>query len=163
MDGFLGEIRIFSSGYVPNGWLACNGAVLPIAQYTALFSLLGSVYGGNGSSTFALPDLRGRVPVAVGSGLVQGQAAGEEYHTLSGTETAQHYHSAMGSQDPVTDPTPDEDFWGVQTGNLYANNSDGVMASQTVSAVGGQPHENRSPYLVLNFCICNNGYFPQRS
>ena len=165
-DPFLSEIQIFAFGFSPRGWAQCNGQLLPIAQNTALFSLLGTTYGGNGVQTFGLPDLRGRVPMHIGNGFVQGQIAGEETHTLSITEMPTHTHQVSGTSAIVSQPSPG--------GNLWANGAQGksyttAAANATMNAGsigntgGGQAHENRNPYLALNMCIALTGIFPSRN
>jgi microcystin-dependent protein len=165
---FLGEIKIISWNYAPKGWAFTNGQFLPINQNQALFSLLGTMYGGNGQTNFALPDFRGRVPVHVGGDLnVQGQAGGESSHTLTQSEMPQHFHF-LNANSTNTGAT------NVPTGNLLANSAPnnlygptqnlGALAAGTVTNTGGsQPHENRQPYLVLNFIIALQGIFPSRN
>ena len=140
----------------------CNGQLLPINQNQALFSLLGTTYGGNGTTNFALPDLRSRVPMHPGNGLVLGQKAGEESHTLSLNEMPVHTHFARASGNGPTVTPPTGNFWASNTGfTPYGSTGDAAMSSQAVGNSGGsQPHENRSPYLTLNFCIALQGIFP---
>lgn len=162
---YLSEIKMVSFNYPPKGWAFCNGQLLAINQNQALFSLLGTTYGGDGRVNFALPDMRGRVPVYVGQGLVQGQKAGEESHTLITGEMPAHTHTAQASSAAATSPTP--------TGNLLGNvstkaynglGSVTTLNPTTIGLVGGsQPHENRSPYLVLSFIIALTGVFPSRN
>ena len=161
-EPFLSEIRIFSFGYAPQGWAQCNGQLLPINQNQALFSLLGTTYGGNGQTNFALPELRGRVPMHVGSGLVLGQKAGEETHTISATELPAHTHQVKASGDGPTVTPPTSNFWASNTGfSPYGSTGDTAMSPQAIGNVGGsQAHENRSPYLTLNLCIALQGIFP---
>jgi microcystin-dependent protein len=169
-EPFLSEIRIFSFSYAPQGWALCNGQLLPINQNQALFSLLGTTYGGDGRVNFALPDLRGRVPFHFdNSGFVLGQKAGEEAHTLTQSEMPAHLH-AIAPGNNATNATATQ---GAPTGNFWANSGKSVyttsqfnasMGAGTVSNVGGsQPHENRSPFLTLNFCIALQGIFPSRN
>ena len=159
---FLSEIRIFSFGFAPQGWAQCNGQLLPINQNQALFSLLGTTYGGNGQVNFALPDLRGRVPMHVGGGLVLGQKAGEESHTLALNEMPTHTHQAKASANGPTVTPPTSNFWASNTGfTPYGTTGDTTMSSQAIGNAGGsQPHENRSPFLTLNCCIALQGIFP---
>jgi microcystin-dependent protein len=160
----MSEIRIFSFNFPPKQWAFCNGQFLPINQNQALFSLLGTMYGGNGVTTFALPDLRGRVPIHVGSGFTQGESGGEPAHTLTLSEMPAHNHMVSASSASASADGP--------AGNLWANGSQAAYTTvpavslnpQAVVTVGGsQPHENRSPFLVLNFCIALTGVFPSRN
>ena len=159
---YLSEIRLFSFATPPKGWAQCNGQLLPINQNQALFSLLGTTYGGNGSTNFALPDLRSRAPIHVGSGFTLGQRAGEEAHTLTIQELPAHTHQMSGSGDGPTVTAPTNNFFSTGTGfSPYAATANVAMDLTCISNVGGsQPHENRSPYLALNFCIALQGIFP---
>jgi microcystin-dependent protein len=163
-EPFLAEIRIMSFGFAPKGWALCNGQFLPINQNQALFSLLGTMYGGNGITTFALPNLQGRVPIHLGGGFVQGEAGGEEVHTLTLSEMPQHSHAAFASALPAVQSGPANAF-STNTGrNAYAAAPNAAMAPEAVTPVGGsQPHDNLSPFLVLNFCIALQGIFPSRN
>jgi microcystin-dependent protein len=164
---YLAEIRIFSFGFAPRGWAFCAGQLLPINQNQALFSLLGTLYGGNGTTNFALPDLRSRVPMHLGNGFVEGQTGGEEAHTLSVNEIPSHSHFVNASGVPGNSNSP--------VGNFLALSSRFALYSATLSnpttlqpatvgiAGGSQPHDNRQPYLVLNFCIALQGIFPSRN
>ena len=164
-EPFLSEIRIFSFSYNPQGWAKCDGQLLPINQNQALFSLLGTTYGGNGQTNFGLPDLRGRVPMHVGNGLVLGQKAGEETHTVIASEMAAHTHQVKASGDGPTVTPPTNNYWASNTGfTPYGTAGDTAMSPQAIGNTGGsQPHENRSPYLTLNFCIALQGIFPSRN
>ena len=163
-EPFLGEIKIVSFGFAPRGWALCNGQLLPINTNQALFSLLGTTYGGDGRVNFALPDLRGRIPIHMGNGQVLGERAGEENHTLIISEMAAHAHPVSASS---ADPTQ-----GLPTGNMWANGA-GAYSSATsttsmnpasISNAGGsQPHTNMQPYLVLNFIIALVGIFPSQN
>jgi len=164
-EPFLGEMKWISWNYPPKGWAFCNGQFLPINQNQALFALLGTMYGGNGQTTFALPDLRGRVPLHVGAGFTQGQKAGQEAHTLTQGEMPSHTHQLTGSGGNG-DLAP-------ATGNFLANRQSDVyvlpselvaMNPAAVGNVGGsQPHTNMSPYLVLNCIIALQGIFPSHN
>jgi microcystin-dependent protein len=161
-EPFLSEIRIFSFSFAPRGWAQCNGQLLPINQNQALFSLLGTTYGGNGTTNFALPEMRGRVPMHVGSGFTLGQRGGEDAHTLTLSEMATHTHQAVASGSNPTVSPPTGNFWASNTGfTPYGTTADTAMAPSAVSNTGGsQAHENRSPYLTLNMCIALQGIFP---
>jgi microcystin-dependent protein len=168
-DPFLSEIKIMSFNYAPRGWAQCNGQLLPINQNQALFSLLGTTYGGNGQTTFALPDLRGRVPIHVGGGHTLGERAGEESHTLTLAELPTHLHALMASNTTGDAPVP---FSNGQ-GNVLASNPSALykppanlvaMEASSVTNVGGsQPHLNLQPFLTLNYCICLVGIFPSQN
>jgi microcystin-dependent protein len=163
---FLAEIKIVSFNFPPKGWALCNGQLLPINQNQALFSLLGTTYGGNGQTTFGLPDFRGRAPVHVGSGLVQGQSGGEEFHTLVQSEMPAHNHPVAASNRADANNTniPTNNFPATDPVNAYRSTLNTTLAPMTVSNVGGsQAHENRQPFLVLNFCIALQGIFPSRN
>jgi microcystin-dependent protein len=159
---FMGELKLVSFNFAPQGWALCNGQFLPINQNQALFSLLGTTYGGNGQTTFALPDLRGRVPMHVGGGFTQGQAGGQEAHTVTVAEMPAHNHlvSASTVAGNAADPTILAPF----SNGYGAFASPTTLHPATVANVGGsQPHENRQPYLVLNWCIALVGIFPSRN
>ena len=164
-EPFLGEIRIFSFNTPPQGWTRCNGQLLPINQNQGLFSLLGTTYGGDGQTTFALPDLRSRAPVHFGPSFNLGQRAGAEAHTITINEMAAHTHQTRGSSDGPTVQVPTNNFWASNTGFApYGNAANVAMSPTCISNVGGsQAHENRSPFLVLNFCIALIGIFPAQS
>ncbi len=162
-EPFLSEIRIFSFNFAPKGWAMCNGQLLPINQNQALFSLLGTTYGGNGQTTFALPDLRGRVPIHFGSHTL-GERAGEEAHTLNLNEMPAHLHQEMASSS-VGDAVNPIGAALASASNVYRMaDSLTSLNPASVSNVGGsQPHENRQPFLTLNFCIALQGIFPSRN
>ncbi len=163
-EPFLSEVRIFSFNFPPKGWALCNGQLLPINQNQALFSLLGTTYGGDGQTNFALPDLRGRAPLHLGSSFVLGQRGGEEAHTISINEMPAHTHPPNASANGPTVAPPTTNFWASNTGfTPYGSTGDVAMDPACISNTGGsQPHENRSPYLALNFCIALQGIFPSR-
>ena len=163
---YLSEIRIFSFGFAPRNWAMCNGQFLPIAQNQALFSLMGTTYGGNGQTTFALPNLQGRVPVHAGSGFNQGQAAGEAAHTLSIAEMPSHTHMAQASTQPGNQVTAANNVLASPANLSYApfGSSPTSLVPSTITNMGGsQAHNNMQPYLALNFCIALQGIFPSRN
>lgn len=161
-EPFLSEIRIFSFNFPPKSWALCNGQLLPINQNQALFSLLGTTYGGDGRVNFALPDLRGRVAMHVGNGFDLGQRAGTETHTLISPEMPAHTHQAKASANGPTVTPPTGNFWASNSGfTAYGNAGDTTMAPTAIGNTGGsQAHENRSPFLTLNYCIALQGIFP---
>lgn len=162
-EPFLSEIRIMSFGFAPKGWALCNGQLLPINQNQALFSLLGTTFGGNGQTNFALPNLQGRTPIHAGSGHTLGEQGGEQAHTLSIAELPTHTHVANASSAPATAVIPNNTLVLAQSGfEIYRSPSNlGAMATGTVSNVGGsQAHLNMQPFLTLNFCIALQGIFP---
>ena len=163
-DPFLSEIKLVSFAFPPKGWAFCNGQQLPINQNQALFALLGTTFGGNGQTTFALPDLRGRVPVGVGNGHVLGESAGEYAHTLSLSEMASHVHPAAVAA-TASAGTPTSSTVLAQPGKAaYSATAAGTMAAGSVSKVGGnQPHENTAPYLTLSYIIALQGIFPSQN
>lgn len=163
---FLAEIKIISWNFPPKGWAFCNGQFLPINQNQALFSLLGTMYGGNGQTTFALPDFRGRVPVHVGSGFIQGQAGGQEFHTLTSSEMPAHNHFVQVQPQNANTGVPTNNFLAGIPTFAYTDNIAGLttLTPGSITNVGGsQPHENRQPFLVLNFIIALQGVFPSRN
>jgi microcystin-dependent protein len=164
-EAYLGEVRLFGFGITPNGWAQCNGQIMSINQYQALFALLGTTYGGNGQSTFALPDLRGRAPAQPGNTISLGAAGGAESHTLLQPEMPMHNHLISGSSNPPTLKGAAGSLWATQTANAYAQgNPDTILNPAAIGNAGGsQAHENRQPYLSLNFCIALTGIFPSRN
>lgn len=165
-DPFLGEIKIVSFNYAPVGWAFCNGQFLPINQNQALFSLLGTMYGGNGQTTFALPNLRGQVPIHVGNGHTQGESGGSTSVTINQQTMAQHLHFAQGTSNSSGNvATPGNALLAATNVTVYGPPAALVaLDPSSVSNVGGsQPHNNMMPYLVLNFCIALQGIFPSRN
>jgi microcystin-dependent protein len=170
MDPFLGEIRIFGGNFAPVGWAICDGSLLPIAQNTALFSILGTMYGGNGTTNFALPDLRGRVVVGVGQGqglspYVQGQMGGTETQTLTVLQMPAHSHSVSATETNASSDDPKAAVL-AKLGNLkiYGAGPDGtVMNSAMIGPTGGgQPISTLQPFLVINYIIALTGVYPSR-
>jgi microcystin-dependent protein len=163
-DAFLSEIKLVSFDFAPKGWAQCNGQILPINQNQALFAILGTTYGGNGISTFALPDLRGRVPVHVGNNIVLGQHGGEESHTLTIPEMAAHTHQASGTTSIADKTTPVGNTWATSNDLPFGTGSDATMAAVSLANTGGsQPHNNLQPYAAVNFIIALQGIFPSRN
>ena len=168
-EPFLGQIDLFSFDFAPKGWALCNGQLLPINQNQALFALLGTMYGGDGRVTFALPNLQGRVPLHLGNGHVQGESAGEASHTLTQSESPTHVHSLNATPDLATVGTASGNLLAqvdnTTFGSAYAGPSGlAAMAPNAISTVGGsQAHENRQPFLTLNFCIALVGIFPSQN
>lgn len=169
-EPFLAEIRMVGFNFAPRGWALCDGQILPINQNQALYSLLGTTYGGDGRTSFALPDLRGRAPIHVGqsdSGVSyrEGQEGGEETHTLSTNEMPNHVHSVNASGSAGDAPIPGGHLLANVPANLYRapGNQTGFAPGTIGNAGGSQAHQNMQPYLVLNFCIALQGLFPSRN
>ena len=162
---FLSEIKVVSFNFAPKGWAQCNGQLLPINQNQALFSLLGTTYGGDGRVNFALPNLRGRVPLHFGSGFTLGQLAGEATHTLTQGETPTHVHSLQASKTGASTATLNGNMLAEASGGIYgpAVNLTTLLPATIANAGGSQPHENRQPYSVLNFIIALQGIFPSQN
>lgn len=173
-EAFIGEIRCVAFNFAPRGWALCNGQILPINQNQALFSLLGTTYGGDGRVTFALPDLRGRVPIGVGQGsglsnnIVQGERGGSETATLSIAEMPLHTHATKVSTSVATTNSPgllgQPADLGLNPVNVYVEGGGNLtVGSSTAPAGGSQSHNNMMPYLGLNWIICLQGIFPSRN
>ena len=172
---FLGEIRMFAGNFAPRNWALCNGQILPISQNTALFSIIGTYYGGNGTSNFALPNLQGMAPLGVGNGngltpRTLGETAGEASVTLLPNEMPSHTHGVNASSSVGNQVEPTNGVWSVAGAGrgekMYAasQGTGAAMSSQAISSMGGsQPHNNLPPYLTLNFIIALNGVFPSRN
>jgi microcystin-dependent protein len=161
-EPFLGEIRSFSFGLIPRGWLACQGQMLPVQQNQALFSLLGVTYGGNGVTVFGLPDLRGRVPLHLSPTYPLGAAGGEANHTLTMNEMPMHTHAVQASAETATLIPPQGNAW-PQSADSYSAAPDVAMGSGALSTAGGsQAHANMQPYLPISFCIAIQGIYPPR-
>jgi microcystin-dependent protein len=161
-EPFLSEIRIMSFSFAPKGWAMCNGQLLPINQNQALFSLLGTTFGGDGRVNFALPDVRGRVPIHVGGGHVLGEKGGEQAHTLSISEIPTHVHVLECTNNPATTDVAAGLIYGTAGGDSYGAAAQlQVMNPQCVGNTGGsQAHLNMQPFLSLTFCIALQGIFP---
>ena len=162
-DPFLSEIRIMSFGFAPRGWALCNGQLLPINQNQALFSLLGTTFGGNGQTNFSLPDLRGRVPIHVGQGHTLGEVGGEQAHTLTIAETAAHSHVLNGSSTAGVNVPTSNSVLGKSNPQACYGPPSNLVAHDPLSianAGGSQAHLNRQPFLALSFNIALQGIFP---
>jgi len=166
---FVGEIRIFAGNFAPLGWMFCEGQILSISQYSVLFQLIGTTYGGDGESTFALPDLRGRFPAHQGNGFVVGQNAGTETVTLLTGQLPAHYHGAVASGGGNV-VSPQNAVWSTDPyGNTaaYASPPSGTLPTMNSNAIGNtggsQPHDNRQPYLAVSFIISLFGIFPSQN
>ncbi|MGE0357583.1 MAG: phage tail protein [Burkholderiales bacterium] len=167
-EAFISEIRIYAFNFPPRNWATCDGQILSIAQNSALFSLLGTTFGGDGRTTFALPDLRGRSPTHWGTGpglstRSLGERSGEQSHTLITSEMPQHTHAVGVVNKPGTATSASGNLLAAHRGG-YAEAGNTNLGAGAVDIGGGsQAHENMAPYLVLNFCICIAGIFPSRS
>ena len=164
-EPFLAEVKIIGFNFPPRGWAFCDGQLLPIQQNQSLYSLLGTIYGGDGRTTFALPDLRGRVPIHVGEGHLQGQKSGEETHTLTTDEMPQHDHTLRASSQPGDAPVPSGFVLAQPNADIYGSASQLVdlKAGTVANTGGGQGHENMQPFLAVNFVIALQGKFPPRN
>ena len=162
---FMGEIKIISWNFPPKGWAFCNGQLLPINQNQALFSILGTTYGGDGRVNFALPDFRGRVPIYQGQGFTEGQKGGEEFHTLIMGEMPAHNHFLQANSSAANKAVPTNNFLANVSTKVYGpvSNLTTLHPSSVTNVGGSQPHENRQPFLVLNFIIALQGIFPSRN
>jgi microcystin-dependent protein len=170
MDNFLGELMLVPWTYAPRGWAFCNGQLLSIAQNQALFSLLGTTYGGNGTTTFALPNLQGRVPVSVGSGkglsaYNLGQTGGSATVTLTGNQIPPHTHTVRAGNGSAVDTVPAQNYYAATPAMANYQSSANVNMNQAMISTGGgsQPHENHMPSLVLTWVIALVGAYPSRN
>lgn len=174
-DPFVGEIRLFGFPRIPTGWVACDGAALPISEYETLYFLIATTYGGDGVTTFCVPDLRGRVPLSQGSGRgltphLLGEPGGEERHTLTSDEMPSHGHALLSSTNVGTTATPGPEVHlassSVATTHPYAPQADipgnNKMATSITITGESLPHDNMMPTLTCNYCICTTGVFPQQ-
>jgi microcystin-dependent protein len=164
---YIGEIRMFGGNFAPIGWAFCNGQLLPISENEALFNLIGTTYGGDGQETFALPDLRGRVPVHQGTGpglssRIIGEIAGNEQVTLTTNQMPIHTHPFLADNSAANSANANGHTFGVAQGDVYSSSVTPItMAAQGISAMGGsQPHDNTQPYLCISFIISLYGIFP---
>jgi microcystin-dependent protein len=160
---YVGEIRMFAGNFAPAGWMFCEGQLLPISENETLFQLIGTTYGGDGQSTFALPDLRGRIPIHQGNGFILAETGGAEEITLTVSQIPAHSHPALATTNPVSTPNPQNGLVG--TGSIselyWGDPPDTNGSPSAVSAVGGsQPHTNFQPYLCVDFIISLFGIFP---
>ena len=171
-EPFLGQIKMFGGNFAPRGWALCDGQLLPISQNQSLYSILGTTYGGDGRTSFALPDLRGRVSIHQGDGpglssYSLGNRSGVEHVTLTDNEIPAHNHKVEANPDPGNSPSPVNAIPGAEAAavDLWSTNAtNGDMKASTIQNTGGgQQHENRQPYLVVNFIIALQGLFPSRS
>jgi microcystin-dependent protein len=172
MDPFVAEIRIFPFNFAPKGWAFCDGQILPLSQNTALFSLLGTTYGGDGKSNFALPDVQGSAPMHPGQGpglslYDLGETGGSQTVSLLISEIPAHTHGLQASNSDAVDQSPVSELFagGVGGINFYSSTAATVALADTALAPAGgdQPHNNMQPYLTLNFCIALQGVFPPRT
>ncbi len=168
-EPFLAEVRIMGFNFAPRGWAFCDGQILPINQNQSLYSLLGTTYGGDGRTSFALPDMRGRAPMHVGRSNGgedhrEGQKSGEETHTLSAAEMPQHDHVAQASNSAGNTPIPVSSVL-ARANNMYRDptNLTSLRSGTVANVGGGQAHDNMQPYLAINFCIALQGLFPSRN
>jgi microcystin-dependent protein len=165
-DPYIGEIKMFAGNFAPYGWALCNGQLLPIAQYQALYNLIGTTYGGDGQSTFALPNLQGRLPVHQGTGFVMGQVGGSETVTLTAAQLPAHPHSFQASLNTGSQKNPATNVpAAIGAGSAYAQDPPtSAMAPQSIGTDGGgRPHDNMQPYLCVTFIIALTGIYPSQS
>jgi len=164
-DPFIGEIRMFGGNFAPLGWFFCQGQLLPISEYEALFNLIGTTYGGDGQSTFALPNLASRIPVHVGSGFALAQTGGAETVTLTTNQLPSHSHQAVGSTGAATSTDPSNAVWATSGDKAYSTAvpNTTMSAAALANAGGSQPHDNMPPYLAVNFIISLFGIFPSQT
>jgi microcystin-dependent protein len=159
---YVGEIRMFPGNFAPAGWALCDGSLLPISGNDTLFNLIGTTYGGDGQSTFALPDLRGRIPAHMGAGYTLAEAIGQETVTLTVSQIPAHTHAPQGSSNAGSKSTPAGNVWGASALHQFSSAAPAVTLDPAAVGVAGgsQPHDNMSPYLVINFIISLFGIYP---
>lgn len=168
MDQYIGEIRMFAGNFAPSGWAFCNGQVLPIAENEVLYALLGTTYGGDGQTTFALPDLRGRLPIhqgtsSTGTSYSLGQTGGSETVSLSVNQLPSHTHVVNATDVSGTEPTPIGNLWADGLHRYSTNASTGTMFQEAISSEGGnQPHNNMMPFTAVHFIIALEGIYPSQ-
>ena len=163
---YVGEIRLFAGNFAPAGWMLCDGQLLPISENETLFNLIGTTYGGDGQSTFGLPDLRGRVPIHFGNGFVQAETGGVESVTITPNQIPAHTHPFMASGDPANSPNPAAHVLAetVSTTPYFAGAPAVALAAQSVTSIGGsQPHDNLQPFQCINYIISLFGIFPSQN
>lgn len=162
-EPFVGELRLFPFGITPRGWLPCEGQLINIQTNQALFSLIGATYGGDGRTNFALPDLRGRVPIHKGAGINYGASAGEANHTVTINEMPGHTHQVSASSGSAESPDPEGKVWAGVSDRYGAATAITSMNAGAIGTAGGsQAHNNMQPYLVMQYCIAMQGIFPPR-
>lgn len=165
-EPFISEIKIFSFNFPPKGWAFCNGQLLPINQNQALFSLMGTTYGGDGRQTFGLPNLQGRCAMHMGNGHTLGERGGEQSHTLNVSEMPAHTHVPVGNSGSGDQPSPKGNYWATDNADavLYNSTPNSAMSPAAVLPAGGsQAHNNMAPFLTLSFCIALQGIFPSQN
>ena len=162
---YVGEIRMFAGNFAPAGWMFCEGQLLPISEYETIFNLIGTTYGGDGQSVFALPDLRGRVPIHFGNGFTLAETGGAETITLTSSQIPAHTHPFLATTGSPGTTSPQGAVPAVPTASIYNSGTSPVnMAAEAISATGGsQPHENFQPYLCVDFIISLFGIFPSQT
>jgi microcystin-dependent protein len=161
---YVGEIRMFGGNFAPAGWMFCEGQLIPISEYETLFNLIGTAYGGDGQETFALPDLRGRLPIHQGNGFIVGETGGSESITLTVNQIPSHGHPLLASSSVANDPNPNNNVLGEPSlfTTFVAANPAATMSTSFISPVGGsQPHSNMQPYLCVSFIISLFGIYPR--
>lgn len=162
---YVGEIRMFAGNFAPAGWMLCQGQLLPISEYETLFNLIGTTYGGDGQSTFALPNLQSRVPMHQGNGFTLAQAAGTETVTLTTSQIPAHSHVPQANSGSGTQTSPSGNVWSLSTNLPYSTNAPTASMDPAAigSAGGSQPHDNMVPFLAINFIISLFGVFPTQN